>query len=572
MEITLYNIKKGIRYLKHYGWKEFKIRLSEKREPDIILYSDWLQHHVAATEELSKQSDQYKKWLNEGQAPLVSIVVSADSEEPQACENLLKSLERQTYKNYELCTIALNDRAAFDSLHGDYVTALEPEDELEPNALFELMQAVICADERVKGLKGVASIQSGVHWTANKIGYRETGNVDIVYSDEDITDAQGQTSPVFKTDFDYDFFKAVNYFGKITLMEKALYADCAGDMGLAVQKAGRITHVPKVLCHSKTHNEHEDRAWDKEAGTEELLQNDRPLVSIIIPNKDETEALKKCIAFIRKSTYNNYEIIIVENNSVTEEIFDYYKETGTVSSDKSVETQAQPEDAVKIDIVTWKPDKPGFNYSAINNYGAAFAKGEYLILLNNDIEIITNDWIEKMLGICQRKDVGIVGAKLYYPDDTIQHAGIVVGVGGHARGIGSNMLTDLPRDDMSHWDKTHLVRECSAVTAACLMIKKQVFDEVGGFEEYLTVAFNDVDLCLKVRKKGYSVVFNPHVEAYHYESKTRGQEDTDEKVRRFQTEIEYMRTEWNDILRYGDPYYNPGYSRVKNDYSLNGMS
>ncbi len=572
MEITLYNIKKGIRYLRHYGWREFKIRLSEKREPDIILYSDWLQHHVAATEELSKQSDQYKKWLNAGQAPLVSIVVSADSEEPQVCENLLKSLERQTYKNYELCTFALNDRAAFDSLHGDYVTVLEPEDELEPNALFELMQAVICADERVKGLKGVASIQSGVHWTANKTGYRETGNVDIVYSDEDITDEHGQTSPVFKTDFDYDFFKNVNYFGKITLMEKALYTDCAGDVGLAVQKAGRIAHVAKVLCHSKAHNDQEDRVCDKEACSDELLQGDRPLVSIIIPNKDETEALKKCIASIKKSTYNNYEIIIVENNSVTEEIFDYYKETGMVSSDKSVETHAQTEDAVKIDIVTWKPDKPGFNYSAINNYGASFAKGEYLILLNNDIEIITNDWIERLLGICQRKDVGIVGAKLYYPDDTIQHAGIVVGVGGHARGIGSNMLTDLPRADKSHWDKTHVVRECSAVTAACLMIKKSVFDEVGGFEEYLTVAFNDVDLCLKVRKKGYSVVFNPNVEAYHYESKSRGQEDTDEKVRRFQTEIEYMRTEWNDILRYGDPYYNPGYSRVKNDYSLNGMS
>lgn len=572
MEITLYNIKKGIRYLKHYGWKEFKIRLSEKREPDIILYSDWLQRHAAAAEELSKQSDQYKKWLNAGQAPLVSIVVSADNEKPQNCENLLKSLERQTYKNYELCTFVLNDRAAFDCLHGDYVTVLEPEDEMEPNALFELMQAVICADQRVKGIKGVASIQSGVHWESNKTGYRETGNIDIVYSDEDITDEQGQTSPVFKTDFDYDFFKAVNYFGKITLMEKALYADCAGDVGLAVQKAGRIAHVPKVLCHSKAHNDQEDRACDKETDTEELLQNDRPLVSIIIPNKDETEALKKCIASIRKSTYNNYEIIIVENNSVTEEIFDYYKEIGMVSSDKSVVIEKQPEAATGIDIVTWKPDKPCFNYSAINNYGASFARGEYLILLNNDIEIITHDWIEKMLGICQRKDVGIVGAKLYYPDDTIQHAGIVVGVGGHARGIGSNMLTDLPRADESHWDKTHVVRECSAVTAACLMIKKQAFDEVGGFEEYLTVAFNDVDLCLKVRKKGYSVVFNPHVEAYHYESKSRGQEDTDEKVRRFQTEIEYMRTEWNDILRYGDPYYNPGYSRVKNDYSLNGMS
>ena len=194
------------------------------------------------------------------------------------------------------------------------------------------------------------------------------------------------------------------------------------------------------------------------------------------------------------------------------------------------------------------------------------------MLLNNDIEIISRNWIEEMLSVCTRKDAGIVGAKLYYPDDTIQHAGIVAAIGGHARGVASNMLVGLDRyGDGGYMHKASVMQDYSAVTAACMMIKTSVYDRIGGFEERLTVAFNDVDLCLKARKAGYLVVYDPYVEAYHYESKSRGQEDSEEKVRRFQDEIEYMRSKWNDIMRYGDPYYNPNLSRIKNDYSLNGM-
>ena len=592
MKITLYNIKKGIRYLKHYGWKEFKIRLSEKREPDEISYIDWKQKHSVTQEELSRQKFLYKKWLAEGKAPLVSIVLNADKSEcGEVCkgtepeDRLLASLEKQTYQNYEICR-------CFDKevCKGEFVAALNQNDELEPNALFEMVEVILKAKEHhevdglnfgVKSSEDVASIQSGVHWNDSKSKYRESGEIDIVYSDEDMENSEGKIEPMFKSDFDLDFFYAKNYLGNVTLVRKDLLEVCNASMYDAVQKAGRIVHVPKVLCHSKTHGKSISEATETVSLRKSYKAKQTPLVSIIIPNKDELDSLKKCIDSIKKSTYENCEIIVVENNSTSDEIFEYYKTIATNNSDGSIPELANYDKSVsegsysnvtKIDVVTWKPQNAGFNYSAINNYGAKFASGSYLLLLNNDIEIITPDWIEKMLDICSRDEVGIVGGKLYYPDDTIQHAGIVVGVGGHARGIGSNMLTGLSRYDESHWDKTHVIRECSAVTAACLMIKKSVFDEVGGFEEYLTVAFNDVDLCLKVRKKGYLIVFNPKVEAYHYESKSRGQEDTDEKVRRFQTEIEYMRTEWNDILRYGDPYYNPGYSRVKNDYSLNGMS
>ena len=184
------------------------------------------------------------------------------------------------------------------------------------------------------------------------------------------------------------------------------------------------------------------------------------------------------------------------------------------------------------------------------------------------MEILTAEWIEEMLGVCQRPEVAIVGARLYYPDDSIQHAGIVVGIGGHARGVAANMLTGIQRKSDGYLHKAAIQANYSAVTAAFLMIEKKVFDEVGTFTEQLSVAFNDVDLCLKTRKLGYEIVYNPYIEAYHYESKSRGQEDSKEKVRRFQTEIEYMRTEWNDILRYGDPYYNPNLTLDNSDFSL----
>lgn len=205
-----------------------------------------------------------------------------------------------------------------------------------------------------------------------------------------------------------------------------------------------------------------------------------------------------------------------------------------------------------------------FNYSAINNFAAAHAKGEYLLFLNNDVKSINPDWLEEMLGVCQRPEVGGVGAKLIYPDNTIQHAGCVIGMGG----IAGHMFVDMPADRTGYLHKASLLQDMSAVTAACLLMKKEVFEQAGGFTEELAVAFNDVDLCLKVRKNGYLIVYDPYAKLYHMESKTRGAEDSKEKVRRFQTEIEYMRCHWIDILKNGDPCYNKNLSLTKWNYSL----
>ena len=215
----------------------------------------------------------------------------------------------------------------------------------------------------------------------------------------------------------------------------------------------------------------------------------------------------------------------------------------------------------RIKVVYWEGI---FNYSAINNFGVRAAKGDFLILLNNDVEIITENWIEEMLSNCQRKDVGIVGAKLYYPDDTVQHAGIIIGIGG----VAGNIFTGLPRKFTGYFHKASIQQDLSAVTAACMMVKRSVYEEAGGLEEKLQVAFNDVDFCLRVRKAGYLVVFDTYVELYHYESKTRGSENTKEKVRRFQSEIEYMRSHWLELLKKGDPMYNPNLTLTKWDYSL----
>lgn len=272
-----------------------------------------------------------------------------------------------------------------------------------------------------------------------------------------------------------------------------------------------------------------------------------PLVSILIPNKDERETLRACLDSIQKtSSYRNYEIIIIENNSTEQETFEYYNEI-------------DGRDGVRV--VYWKE---GFNYSALNNFGFTFAKGDYILCLNNDITVITPDWLERMIGQCQRQEVGIVGARLYYPDDTIQHAGVIVGIGG----VAGALFVGMPRERSGYLRKAILQQDLSAVTAACMMVDRHAWEAVGGFEEKLAVAFNDIDFCLRIRQKGYLVVYEPNAEMYHYESKSRGYEDTPEKQMRFKSEIDFMQERWKQFLEDGDPYYNPNFSLKTCDYSL----
>ena len=417
---------------------------------------------------------------------------------------------------------------------------------------------------------------------------------ELLYTDEDKISGDGSEyfQPNLKPDFNPDLLRSNNYICHFLVVSRGLLEKVGGfdrqydgaqdyDFILrCTEQANGICHIPKVLYHWRTHAQStadnpisKQYAYDAGAraieahlkrvglaGTVERKKDfgfyrvryaleGQPLVSIIIPNKDEKDTLKKCIESIqKKSTYRNFEIIIVENNSKTVEIFDYYKEIDGRNG---------------VHVVYWDRE---FNYSAINNFGVSYAKGDYLVCLNNDMEIISADWIEELLGHCQSAGTGIVGARLYYPDDTIQHAGIIIGIGG----IAGSVFVGQKRTHTGYMHREALQQDLSAVTAACMMVRRSLFEQLGGFTEQLAVAFNDVDFCLRAREIGYLVVYDPYVELYHYESKTRGAEDTQEKVRRFQTEIEYMRTRWISVLKNGDPYYNRNLSLKKWNYSLKG--
>ena len=587
-----YNIQKGLRYLKHYGPIEFWIRLCERMEPEEVPYGPWFEKHKPSAEELERQRK--KKWKN---PPLISVAVPAYRTPPGFLEQMILSVKEQTYPHWELCIvnasrgedgmeqvlgryaggderirvknleenlgIAGNTNEALVMARGEFVGLLDHDDLLAPQALFRIAEA-LTADPQA----------------------------DAVYTDEDkvTTDLSEHFQPHFKPDFNLDLLRSNNYITHFFVVRTRLASEAGGfrkefdgaqDYDFifrCTEEAKKVLHVPEVLYHWRTHkastaDNPASKMYAFEAGKRAIevhlarcgqegtvsLRKDlgfyrveypvqgEPLVSILIPNRDQKETLEKCLNSIwEKSTYKNYEILIVENNSSSPEIFNYYREI---------------EKRPGVRILTWKE---GFNYSAINNFGEKSAAGDYLLFLNNDVEVINPGWIEELLGNCQRKEVGIVGAKLYYPDDTIQHAGTVIGIGG----IAGHAFLNMPRSRTGYLHKASLQMDLSAVTAACMMMKRQVFKQLGGFEERLSVAFNDVDLCLRTVQAGYLVVYNPEVELYHYESKSRGAEDSEEKVRRFQEEIEFMRCRWMDLLKKGDPYYNRNLTLSKWNYSL----
>ena len=589
-KVSPYNIKKGILYLRHYGPKEFWVKLTERFQADDVDYEQWYENHKALPEELEKQKNE--KWKRK---PLISIVVPVYNTPQVFLRQMIESVQNQSYSEWELCIgnaspenkemkkileeykndarikeveipenkgISQNTNRAMEIASGELIGLLDHDDLLAPNALYEIAKAV-----------------------------NEHLDAEVIYTDEDkvTTDLKEHFQPHLKPDFNLDLLRSNNYICHFFVASRDLIKRVGGfrpefngaqDYDLILrctERAKQIVHIPKILYHWRVHkastaDNPASKMYAFDAGkraieehlvrcrTKGTVQHTKdlgfyrvkyeicgePLVSIIIPNKDQSEALKKCLDSIReKTSYRNYEIIIVENNSEEPETFAFYKKIA----------------GEKIKVVTWEGE---FNYSAINNFGVRHARGDYLLLLNNDVEIINGDWLTEMLSHCQRKEVGIVGAKLYYPDNTIQHAGIIIGIGG----VAGSVFVGLPRAFSGYLHKASIQLDLSAVTAACMLVKRSVFEQVGGLEEKLKVAFNDVDFCLRVREKGYLVVYDPYAELYHYESKTRGAEDTKEKIRRFQTEIEYMRSHWIGLLKKGDPYYNCNLSLTKWDYSL----
>lgn len=588
--LSPYNVKKGLLYMKHFGPKEFWIRLTERFQADDVDYEEWYKNHKPTMEELQRQRDTEFEY-----EPLISILVPVYNTPEEFLKQMIQSVRKQTYGNWELCIananpanetvaeilritstkderikvkdvpenegIAQNTNAALAIATGDYIGLLDHDDLLTPDALYEVVKAI-----------------------------NENDRPQVLYSDEDkvTMDLSEHFQPHMKPDYNKDLLRSNNYITHFFVADRMLVEEVGGEDGQyngaqdydlilkCTERAKGIAHIPRILYHWRVHKastadnpaskmyafdagkraieDHLKRcgeigevSHEKDLGFYRVKYQVQgsPLISIIIPNKDQVESLDKCLKSIEKSSYKNYEIIIVENNSTEDATFAYYKK---IESDK-------------IRIVYWSDE---FNYSAINNFGVKHARGDYLLLLNNDVEVITTDWLEELTANCQRKDVGIVGTRLYYPDDTIQHAGIVIGIGG----VAGALFVGMPRMFTGYLHKAAIQQDLSAVTAACMMVKRSVYEELGGLEEELKVAFNDVDFCLRARDKGYLVVYEPNVELYHFESKSRGTEDSKEKIRRFQNEIEYMRSHWLELLKKGDPMYNPNLTLTKWDYSL----
>lgn len=464
--------------------------------------------------------------------------------------------------------ISGNTNECYKMATGNYIALFDHDDLLHPCVLFAYMQAICEKD------------------------------ADYIYCDEATFKGNSINHMItlhFKPDFAPDNLLANNYichfsvFGRELLESGELFRsqfDGSQDHDMILRltaKAKHIVHVPRILYYWRSHKGSVASSIDaktyaidaaKGAVADHLTKlgyrnfeiestrafatifrikyelTSRPLVSIIIPNKDHVDDLSRCVeSIINLSTYDNYEIVIVENNSETAEIRTYYEEISR-----------HP----RVQVVEYKGD---FNYSKINNFGVQYAKGEYLLLLNNDTEVITPDWMEELLMYAMRKDVGVVGAKLYYPDKTIQHAGIVIGLGAH-RTAGHTHYR-IPEANVGYMGRLCYAQDVTAVTGACMMVSKALYEELGGLDESFTVALNDVDFCLRVREKGFLNIFTPFAELYHYESKSRGSDKKDERALRYQQESDRFRVKWADALAKGDPYYNPNFSLDHSDFTVN---
>lgn len=592
---TPHNIANLITYIKDNGTSNVREHIYNflygyMDQPEI--YRKWFKINKVSIQEMEKQKTTHFEY-----EPMISIIVPTYNTPIVYLKEMIESVKVQTYAKWQLCIadgscgnedlesvlkeyseadsriqyvllennrgIAGNTNAALEMAVGDITALLDHDDTLEPDALYEIVKAF------------------------------QEDSVDVVYTDEDkiLGPKWINVDPNFKPDFNIDLLRSHNYITHFYCVKTRLIKEAGGfheeydgaqdyDIILrTTENARKIRHVARILYHWRMHSNSTaanpaSKAYCHEAGRKavedhlkrldipakvelsELFGGSRviydvkgdPLVSVIIPNKDHIDDLNKCIeSLMTVNSYKNIEVIVVENNSTDEGTFKYYE-----SIEKKYEN---------VHVITWKRE---FNYSAINNYGVKNAKGDYVLLLNNDTEIIAPDSIKDMLGYCMRKDVGIVGAKLLYPDGTIQHAGVIVGLGG----IAGHAFVGLDADAYGYMSRAYLTSDYSAVTAACLMVSKEIYNEVGGLSEEYAVAFNDVDFCMKVRSKGYLVVYDAFSQWYHYESKSRGYEDTDEKQARFKGEIATFESRWHKELEEGDPYYNRNFPMNTDSYTL----
>ncbi len=532
-----------------------------------------------------------------------SILVPLYNTPEKFLRQAIESVTAQTYPNWELCLadgsdaghpevericreygakderiryrklaknegISGNTNACLDMATGEYIALFDHDDVLHPSVLYEYRKVI-----------------------------SEQG-ADYIYCDEATFQGNKTIDDMitlhFKPDFAPDNLRANNYICHFSAFDRKLLEcmplfrsefDGSQDHDMILRltaKAKCVVHVPKLLYYWRSHagsvaSDINAKTYAIEAAKGavaaslrqqgfdnfeitstkafetifrikyEILGN--PKVSIVIPNKDHQEDLQRCItSILDKSTYDNFEIIVVENNSTTDEIYAYYQKI---------------QESANIRVITYEGD---FNYSRINNLGVENAQGDYVLLLNNDTKVITLDWIEELLMYAQRKDVGAVGAKLYYEDKTIQHAGVVLGLGAHRTAGHSHYRVS--SNNLGYMGRLCYAQNVMAVTGACLMMRKTLFTELGGLDENFAVSLNDVDLCVRAWQAGYVNVFTPFAELYHFESVSRGLDNAGEKAARYDRESEEFRTKWKDVLEKGDPYYNVNFSLDRSDFAL----
>lgn len=578
-------------------------RMKDARADDAA-YRRWFEQHRAKPGDLACQRVAAAAFAYR---PLVSIVVPCYKTDRVYLRELLDSVLAQSYDNWELllmdaspewdavanlaaaahdervCCIELpgnggivvNTNAGIQQATGDYIAFLDHDDILEPDALFHYVAALNkgAKDERPQ----------------------------VLFCDEDMFQKTGEWGqPVFKTKLNVDLLYSHNCVTHFLMVEKALIdrigvspEDVAGaqdyDLTLCCLAAGaRFEHVAHVLYHWRVHpgstadGSADSKPYAIEAGRLALqrhfdslgvhgtveesetpfvyrmryaLPEPAPLVSIVIPTKDHVETLDACVMSIaQKATYANYEIVLVENNSEDQETFAYYENLP--------ERVAAASGGKGVARVEWWPGE--FNYSQIINFGVKHAKGDYLLLLNNDTEVISPGFIEEMMGYLQRPDAGVVGAKLYFADHLVQHAGIVVGV----RGALAHADQDFSAKREGYLARAVRPGNFSAVTGACQMVRRDVFEQVGGYNEEFAVGFNDADFCLRVWEAGYRTIFTPYAELYHYEFTSRGREEAnEEKLRRWKREQALFMQRWPEFFLSGDPWLGPNLSAESEYFS-----
>ena len=608
----VWKVSKPFRIVMHFiiRTKDRIIRLGNPKGILRKIKSKWIEHKAKKKHGKKSFPDEITRKSQEttvfNETLKFSILVPLYNTPKQFLIEMIESVRYQTYQDWELCLadgsdaahafvgelckeyakkdsriryklleknegISGNTNRCYEMATGDYIGLFDHDDILHPCALYEYRKVI--------------QEQDAEYLYCDEATFKD-GNIDKMITLH------------FKSDYAIDTLRANNYICHFSVFKRSLLDGTElfrtqfdgsqdHDMILRLTSASRkVVHVPKLLYYWRSHknsvaSDISAKSYAIEAARGAVADHltrqgfrdfeiistrafetifrikyqllSKPLVSIIIANKDHYEELHRCVtSIIEKSTYEKYEIIIVENNSRSEEIFAYYE---------------QIEKLPNVKRVTYQNEKSSsFNYAAINNFGASHATGDYIILLNNDTQVITPSWIEELLMYAQREDVGAVGAKLYYEDRTIQHAGIVIGLGAHRTAGHTHYKVNY--ENVGYMGKLCYAQDVTAVTGACLMVRKELYDQLGGLSEEFAVALNDVDFCLQLRELGYLNVFNPYCELYHFESLSRGLDVKDEKAQRYEVECEMFRTKWKRQLEAGDPYYNPNFSLDHSDYSL----